>query len=315
MKGRVLKGTNNIFSIDCEDGLVRTCAIKGKILKKSKGLYNPLAAGDFVHIEVDTHDESEGMILDLIERKNKFLRENQKTNTPQLLAANIDLLLCVTSVANPPFRPRFVDRVLVQAEIQQIPVLIVLNKSDLEITDEVKTRCEDWRRLGYTVQFASAKNKTGIDEIIEKISEKTIAAVGQSGVGKSSLLNAISPELDLKTAEISNKHDRGTHTTTQGELFKITAETSDGKKHSINLIDTPGIRSFVVSGIDARDVAAYFPELEELIVQCKFGLSCTHTKEKGCKVNEALANGEILPDRYTSWKSIYDELKGKNSWD
>lgn len=309
MKGLVLKGTNNFFSIECEDGIIRNCAIKGKVLKESKGLYNPLAAGDFVNIEVDTHDENEGMIIDLIERKNKFLRQNQKTNSPQLLATNIDLLLCVSSCANPPFRPRFVDRILVQAEIQKIPVLIILNKQDLKIKDELKQRCKDWQRLGYEVIFVSATEKTGIDQIIQKISGKTIAVVGQSGVGKSSLLNAICPDLNLKTAEISDKYNRGTHTTTQGEFFRVQAKTEDGKLHSINIIDTPGIRSFFISGISADELALYFREMEELIVNCKFGLSCTHTHEKSCAVLEALENGKIIPDRYKSWKSIYDELK------
>ena len=231
MKGLVLKGSNNIFYVECEDGKFRNCSIKGKVLKDSALYYNPLAAGDFVNLEPDTHSDDEGLITGLIERKNSFLRLNQKLNMPQLLAANIDLLVCVVSAANPPFRPRFVDRVLVQAEIQKIPVLIVINKCDLKISADVKERIEDWKRLGSKNLEVSAKEGRGMDNLIESLSAKTSALVGQSGVGKSTLLNFIAPDLNLKTSAISDKYDRGTHTTTQGEYFKIKALTSEGKEH------------------------------------------------------------------------------------
>lgn len=309
MKGLVLKGSNNIFFVECEDGKLRNCSIKGKILKDSALYYNPLAAGDLVNIEPDTHSEDEGLVTGLAERKNSFLRLNQKLNMPQLLAANIDLLVCVASAANPPFRPRFVDRVLVQAEIQKIPVLIVLNKCDLKIADDVRDRMEDWKRLGYKTIEVSAKEGRGMDNLIETLSAKTSALVGQSGVGKSTLLNFIAPDLNLKTSAISDKYDRGTHTTTQGEYFKIRALTSKGKEHSINIIDTPGVRNFAIYGIEPEDTGLYFPEMEKLIGSCKFGLSCTHTHEPGCALLEALKKGDIHKDRYTSFELINKELQ------
>ena len=308
MRGLVLKGTNNFFSVDCEDGNIRICTIKGKILKGCEGYYNPIAAGDVVAVEPDTHSKNEGLILELRERKNCFLRKNPKSNTPQLLAANIDVLLCISSTANPPFRPRFVDRILIQAAIQKIPVLVVINKCDLNIAAAVSDRINDWKRLGYEIFHISAKTKENIEKLVKRISGLTVAVIGQSGVGKSSLLNSVSPELHLKTSSISDKYDRGTHTTTQGELFKIKTRTYDGKMHSIHIIDTPGVRNFFIWGIEAKDTALYFPELENVIGTCKFGLSCSHTKEPGCAVLEALKRGDIHQDRYTSWRLIREEL-------
>ena len=148
-----------------------------------------------------------------------------------------------------------------------------------------------------------------MDNLIESLSAKTSALVGQSGVGKSTLLNFIAPDLNLKTSAISDKYDRGTHTTTQGEYFKIKALTSDGKEHSINIIDTPGVRHFAIYGIEPEDTALYFPEMENFIGSCKFGLSCTHTHEPGCAILEALKKGNIHKDRYTSFELIHKELQ------
>lgn len=308
MKGLILKGTNNFFSVECEDGIIRTCTIKGKVLKSCEGFYNPLAAGDFVHIEPDIHSQDEGVILDVIERKNCFLRKNPKSNSPQLLAANVDVLLCVSSAANPPFRPRFIDRLLVQAGIQHITPLILINKYDLGISSAVAERIEDWKKLGYEVLCISAKTKEGIDSLIKRLDNVTAVLAGQSGVGKSSLLNSISPGLELRTAEISDKYDRGTHTTTQGLFLKISTKDLNGNEHILHIIDTPGVRNFSVWGIHKEEAALYFPEIEKLLGTCKFGLSCSHTHEPGCAVLDAVKKGEIHPDRYTGWQLLKEEI-------
>lgn len=308
MTGLILKGTNNAFSVECKDGIIRTCTIKGKVLKSCEGFYNPLAAGDFVHIEPDIHSHDEGVILDVIERKNCFLRKNPKSNLPQLLAANVDVLLCVSSAANPPFRPRFIDRLLVQAGIQHITPLILINKCDLGIASGTAERIEDWKRLGYEVLCVSAKTKDGVDSLIKRLDGLTAVLAGQSGVGKSSLLNSISPGLQLRTAEISDKYDRGTHTTTQGIFLKMSAKDISGAEHILHIIDTPGVRNFSVCGIRKEEAALYFPEIEKLLGTCKFGLSCSHTHEPGCAVLKAVEKGEIHPDRYTGWQLLQEEL-------
>ena len=220
MQGLVLSGANNFFAIRTPEGNIVRCSIKGKKLKESRGYYNPLAPGDTVDIEYDALHPDQGQITALVPRRNGFVRWNQKTRSPQLLAANIDLLLCVTTPANPPFRPRFTDRTLVQAAAEGIPALIIVNKIDLGISEPVRERIRDWQRVGIPVCEVSAKTGEGLEPLARLLSGKTCAVTGQSGVGKSSLLNSLDPSLALKTADISFKYDRGIHTTTQGVFYR-----------------------------------------------------------------------------------------------
>ena len=308
MQGLVLSGANNFFSVKTEkDGILR-CSIKGKKLKEIRGFYNPLAPGDTVEIERDALHPDQGQITALVPRRNGFIRWNRKMRSPQLLAANLDLLLCITTPANPPFRPRFTDRILVQAAAEGIPTLIVLNKIDLGISEQVRERMQDWQRIGIQVCEVSAQTGEGLDRLARLLSGKTCAMTGQSGVGKSSLLNSFDPNLRLKTADISFKYDRGIHTTTQGVFLPITFTAADGCKIPLNIIDTPGIRHFALWGIKSDELIFYFPEMEAAAVQCAFGLSCSHIHEQGCRILEKLRAGHIHPDRYESWRSMSKEL-------
>ena len=309
MQGLILSGTNNFFAVRSPDGTVVRCSIKGKKLKESRGYYNPLAPGDTVDIEYDALNPDQGQITALIPRRNGFIRWNQKTRSPQLLAANIDLLLCVTTPANPPFRPRFTDRTLVQAAAEGIPALIIVNKIDLGIPESVRERIRDWQRIGVQVCEVSAKMGEGLETLARLLSGKTCAVTGQSGVGKSSLLNSLDPSLALKTADISFKYDRGIHTTTQGIFLPMTFTAQDGTRLPFNIIDTPGIRHFALWGIKPDEVIFYFPEMEKAAIQCAFGLSCSHIHEQGCRILEELEAGHIHPDRYESWRSMHDELE------
>ena len=309
MQGLVLSGANNFFAVRTLEGNVVRCSIKGKKLKEIRGYYNPLAPGDTVDIEYDTLHPDQGQITALIPRRNGFARWNQKTRSPQLLAANIDLLLCVTTPANPPFRPRFTDRTLVQAAAEDIPTLIIVNKIDLGIPESIRERIRDWQRIGIQVCEVSAKTGEGLESLARLLSGKTCAVTGQSGVGKSSLLNSLDPSLALKTADISFKYDRGIHTTTQGIFLPMTFTAHDGTQLSFNIIDTPGIRHFALWGIKPEEIIFYFPEMEKAAIQCTFGLSCSHIHEHGCRILEELSAGHIHPDRYESWRSMHDELE------
>lgn len=310
INGLVLGGTNNQFEVERADGTVCLCGIKGKILRESEGYYNPLAPGDRVEIQVDEHDEARGQIVSLLPRTNHFVRWNQKGNAPQLLAANLDLIVVVTTPAEPPFRPRFVDRALIQADAEHITPLILVNKWDLASEPDTDERLADWERLGYEILRVSARTGEGMDQLAARLSGRVSAFVGQSGVGKSSLLNALDERLTLRTGGLSEKYGRGTHTTTKGMLFHL-PPAPDGSVASI--IDTPGVRRFILSDIPAKDLALYFREMEPLVGTCSWGLSCSHEHEPGCKILEAVYAGVIHEQRYESWQRIREEIE-TGSW-
>jgi ribosome biogenesis GTPase len=307
--GLVLYGSRNIFTVRPDGGDTSLeCRIKGKILKGAEDVYNPLAPGDRVIIEPDTEHSGKGMIIAREERGNFFSRFNQKGNCTQLLAANVDMVLCLTSRQSPPFRPRFLDRVVLQADIAKIPSLVICNKIDLDNDDlDVDERLEDFRRIGHEVLEISVKSGQGLDALRQRIAGKCSVLVGQSGVGKSSLINALMPELNIKTGAINEKYDRGNHTTTLAFMVELTPDT--------RIIDTPGIRRFVPDGIGPQDVILNMREFAPLAGKCTFGLSCSHRIEPGCKIMEAVHAGVIHEDRYNSFLRIYDELAGKNHAD
>jgi ribosome biogenesis GTPase len=319
MKGLVIRSSRNIFTVladadalSCADATPRVkieCRIKGKILKEAEGFYNPLAPGDQVIVEIDPKHSGTGQIIALEKRRNVFSRFNQKGGASQLLAANADMVLCLTTAASPPFRPRFLDRVLLQADLAGIPPIIILNKSDLGIADlDVEERLEDFHHLDYLILRISAKTGAGLDELRELIAGKCSVLTGQSGVGKSSLINALLPDLRIKEGAINEKYDRGNHTTTMSLMVEI-PENSDKPTW---LIDTPGIRRFVPDGISADDLVLNMREFAPLAGTCTYGLSCSHRVEPGCKIMEAVAAGVIHEDRYNSFLRIHDELSGKN---
>ena len=318
MQGTVVDGTNNFFTVRCTDGKPRSCSLKGKILKSEDRFYNPLAPGDIVEVETDKLDSSKGQILSLVPRKNSFVRWNVKRKCPQLLAANLDFIVLVTTPDEPPFRPRFIDRELAQAECQNLEPIIVCNKCDLAAGDDIdfQARAKIWEDLGYAVLYVSAKTGAGLDALARFLSGRIAAFVGQSGVGKSSLINALAGNEALRTGDLSRKYERGAHTTTKGSLNTIVIDKRftghDGDEASI--IDTPGIRRFVLHDIAAEDLALYFREFKPIVGSCTFGMSCTHTAEPGCKILEAVYAGVITEERYESWMRIKDEIKSQ-SWE
>jgi len=299
MTATVIRGSRNIFKVQADDELIEL-RIKGKILRGCEGFYNPLAPGDSV--------EYEGrLITGLGLRKNRFARFNQKGQAPQILAANVDLVLCMTTPQSPPFRPRFIDRVIFEADFAKIPAAIICNKYDLSegegFDPDTEERLEDFIRIGIPVFRISAKTGLGMDDLQKMINGRISVLCGQSGVGKSTLVKRLIPDIEIKTAAINEKYSRGNHTTIQACLYELPdCETS--------IIDTPGIRRFVPERVPPENVIMYFREFYPLAGKCSFGLSCSHTEEPGCKILEAVHAGVIHQDRYESFLRIRDEMEG-----
>ncbi|MFP4179402.1 MAG: ribosome small subunit-dependent GTPase A [Spirochaetaceae bacterium] len=294
-EGLVLYGTNNIFTVISENERF-LCRIKGKVLKQEETSYNPLAPGDTVLFIPSNPSDGKGLITERVNRKNAFIRWNRKKASPQTVAANIDIVMCVASIGTPPFRPRFIDRVLVAAG--NIPAAVVINKDDLAGQAWEEERIEDFSRIGYPVYRSSAETGKGIEDLKTLVSGKRSVWVGQSGVGKSSLLNHIIPGGGLETGEVSVKYDRGRHTTKNGRLYFTPGA---------EVIDTPGIRQIELHDILPEELQNHFPEFLPYVGECAFQ-PCSHREEPDCRVKAAVEEGLIHSDRYVSYIRIYEEL-------
>ena len=298
--GQILYGISNIYAVAVGGG-IQSCRIKGKILRgSSEPSYNPLAVGDWVRVLPDPHSSDKGWISERSARKSSLVRFNRKRNAPQVIAANVDQLICVTSAKEPPFRPRFIDRMLISAQIGNIEPLIFVNKSDLGIGEPDRVRLQDFQDFGCLVFYGSALTGDGLPELKERLRGKLSVFAGQSGVGKSLLLNRIFPGLDLKIGDLSRKYNRGGHTTN----YAIMLEQENGCR----VIDTPGIRELDIYGITPRQLAFYFPEFAAAGADCEY-TPCLHIGEPGCRVKERVELGTIHRDRYASYTRIYETLK------
>ncbi len=304
-KGIVFYGINNIYAVKTgqKEWL---CRIKGKILKEEKRYYNPIAVGDIVHFLPDDHSDNKGWITKREDRKTFLVRWNKKKKAPQVIAANAELLICLSSVSNPPFRPRFLDRLIISGIYGGLEPLVVINKIDLGIRKEIEERIGDFRRAGYQIIFTSAKTGEGIDNLKSILFGRTAVFAGQSGVGKSSILNAIYPEWNIRVGEISRKYDRGAHTTNFAKLYQLNRSTI--------LIDTPGIRELELYGIHPDELWHYFPDFIPFVDRCEYP-SCKHISEPMCGVKEAVMNGKLSYERYESYLRIYEQLKEVNARD
>jgi ribosome biogenesis GTPase len=314
IRGLVIRGSRNIFTVlpdhtggAAPEGALE-CRIKGKVLKGVEGFYNPLAPGDWVQVEEDAASAS-GLILAVEQRRNRFTRFNQKglglkrDVASQVMAANVDQLICVCTPVSPPFRPRFLDRILVQADAAGLPALILCNKWDLFDGDpDTDERLEDYQRIGCLVLRVSVRTGEGMGELRGYVRNKLSVLAGQSGVGKSSLVNALLPEAEQRVGAINEKYDRGNHTTTTSVLLGGLAGT--------RFIDTPGVRLILPDGVGAEDLLLHMKEFAPLAGRCSYGLSCSHTTEPGCKILEAMYAGVIHEDRYRSFLRIREELAG-----
>lgn len=296
MTGTVLRSINNIYSVKDGEGKIYSCRIKGKQLAQAKGEYNPIVVGDSV--EFDITGTNEGLVTFRNERRTEFARWNVKSQSNQVVCSNMDLVVCVCSVESPPFRPRFIDRVI--ACCHNVPILICMNKSDILLTEDEFERFSLYKKLGFDIISVSAETGDGVDELVRKIKGKTVAFVGQSGVGKSSLTNKIL-NAKQRVGEVSEKYNRGKHTTNYALLIE-----GDG----FNLIDTPGFREISVPHDDPRLVAKAFPEFDKPSAKCAYE-GCMHVDETDCEVKRLVEKGKINADRYESYLRILESLNDR----
>ncbi|MEO3402414.1 ribosome small subunit-dependent GTPase A [Mucilaginibacter sp. CAU 1740] len=300
MQGLITKSTGSWYQVQTPDGQKIDCRIKGKFRIKGITTTNPIAVGDIVDFEMEP-DREEGVITNLHQRKNYIIRKAiNLSKQAQIIAANLDQAILVVTLASPRTSLGFIDRFLVTAEAYDIPARLVFNKLDLfsdeglEILADYKAIYED---IGYPCFEISAIKGTNINHVQDLLKDKVTLFSGHSGVGKSSLINALLPELELRTNMISDWSDKGMHTTTFAEMFEL--------PQGGFIIDTPGIRELGVIDIEKQELSHFFPEMRERMNQCRFN-NCRHINEPGCAVLDALEEGEISPTRYDSYLSIYN---------
>lgn len=305
MTGLIYKSTGSWYTVKTLNGKVYECRIKGKFRLKGIKSTNPISVGDNVDFELETKNNTEtGIINHIHERKNYIVRKSVNlSKQTHIIAANIDQVFLLITINNPPTFTSFIDRFLVTAEAYSIKAVLLFNKIDIydeEALFEVKYLAALYQNIGYNCIEVSAKTGKNVDKVKQLMEGKVSMFAGHSGVGKSTLVNAIEPNLDLKTKEISLQHNQGQHTTTFAEMFDLSFDAK--------IIDTPGIKGFGIVDMDKEEVGDYFPEFFKLKQDCKFN-NCLHLEEPKCAVKSALEEDEISFSRYRSYLQI---LEGEN---
>lgn len=298
MKALVYKSTGSWYRVKTQDGEWKDARIAGRLRLHGIKSTNPVAVGDVVNVQ----EEGDNLtIIGVEERKNYIMRKSNKlSKQTQILASNIDELVILASLKDPKTSMGFIDRLTVAAKAYKINATICFNKMDLWSADDLdkyKELVDVYSFCGFKILCCSANTGENLAEVKALMKQKTVLVAGHSGVGKSSLLNAINPKLNLAVGSTSDTHKKGKHTTTFAEMHDLDSET--------HIIDTPGIREFGLIQIDETELPNYFPEMFELLPDCKF-YNCKHTNEPKCAVKEALENGEIPPTRYHSYMSILE---------
>ncbi|MDO5972286.1 ribosome small subunit-dependent GTPase A [Flavivirga aquimarina] len=302
MTGRVYKSTGSWYTVKTDLGHIYECRIKGKFRIKGIKSTNPIAVGDTVDFELETHNNKEsGVIHKIHDRTNYIVRKSVNlSKQTHIIAANLDQVFLMITINNPPTLTSFIDRFLVTAKAYSIKTVLLFNKIDTydkETLLEVKYLAHVYRKIGYECLGISAKTGKNVDKVKTLMRNKVSMFSGHSGVGKSTLVNAIEPTLNIKTKEISTQHMQGQHTTTFAEMFDLSFDAK--------IIDTPGIKGFGVVDMDKEEVGDYFPEIFKLKQNCKFN-NCLHVQEPKCAVKKALDSDDIAFSRYRSYLQIIE---------
>ena len=300
-QGTVYKSTGSWYLVKTRDNFLE-CRIKGKIRLKDISTTNPIAVGDHVIFELE--NDGNGIISDILPRTNYIIRKSVNLSKQHhIIASNIDISVLVVTLNNPTTSQNFIDRFLVSCQAYDIPVIIAFNKIDIyskEEKSELEKLIKIYKKIGYSCELISAKYGNGLNKLINLMKNKTCIISGHSGVGKTTLINSISPNLQLKTKEISSSHNQGKHTTTYAEMFDLDS--------NIRIIDTPGIRGFGLVDISKYELGDFFPEFFIAKQQCKFN-NCLHLDEPDCNVKKKIKEGEIYESRYNTY---LDMLKDQN---
>lgn len=306
MRGQVYKSTGSWYKVKDENGEFWNCRTKGKLRLAGIKSTNPVAVGDFIEFEEDENSpEQEGIIKEIYDRKNYLLRKSTNlSKQTHVIAANVDLLFLVITIDNPPTSYGFIDRFLVMAEAFNVPVHILINKWDLyenETLEKAQEYENLYKSIGYPVTRLSVENGLGFDTLKELIKDQCIVFSGHSGVGKSSILKLLAPDLEIRIGDTSTVHQKGKHTTTFAEMFDL--------DHQAKIIDTPGIKGYGITRLEKDEIALYFKEMKALLDECKF-YNCKHLNEPNCAVKEAVVDGEIPESRYYSYLNMMEDDEG-----
>jgi ribosome biogenesis GTPase len=299
-RGLVIKSTGSWYSVKLEDNELVNCRIKGKFRLKGIKTTSPVTVGDFVMIELE--DDGNGIINEIEQRKNYIIRRSVNlSKRTHIIAANIDLAFLMITIREPKTYANFIDRFLISAEAYNIPTTLIFNKIDLHSEQDDKEMEElisIYSKIGYHCIKTSVDENINIEEVKAEMKGKTSVFSGNSGVGKSSLINLIDNDLNIKTNDISDTHSQGRHTTTFAEMHLL--------KFGGYIIDTPGIKGLGIVDIGKEEIHHYFPEMRDMMNECKFN-NCVHVNEPKCAIKDAVENGSISESRYNNYLNLYNE--------
>ena len=307
MRGLVYKSTGSWYIVKDETGRFRNARIKGVFKIDEITSTNPLSVGDGVDMDIEDEVENSAVITKIYDRKNYINRQSPRVkHQHHIIAANVDQSVLLATLKEPRTSQGFIDRFLVASEMYHVPSAIVFNKIDLHRKKE-QQQFEEWNEMyesiGYEVRGISVKEDAGIDGVKQLLKDKITLISGHSGVGKSSLLNLILPDLNLKVQEVSGWSGKGLHTTTFAEMFDL--------PFGGQIIDTPGMREFGLVDLTKQELSHYYPEMRARLTDCQFN-NCLHINEPGCAVKEAVSNGQINENRYVSYLKILDSIESRS---